>query len=88
VLEALRRQADRLDASTHANAPMAKVSATVVREASLSWLGRWRDEPAFEHTAIALVAIAEWVELLDELLVQLDEPVAEVVAASAVPWWR
>jgi uncharacterized membrane protein YccC len=88
VLEALRRQADRLDASTHANGPMAKVSATAVREVSLSWLGRWRDEPDFEHRAIALVAVAEWVELLDELLVQLDEPVAEVVAASAVPWWR
>ena len=29
-----------------------------------------------------------WVEVLDELLVRLDEPVAEVVAAAAVPWWR
>jgi len=26
--------------------------------------------------------------VLDELLVRLDEPVAEVVAAAAVPWWR
>jgi hypothetical protein len=37
---------------------------------------------------MAVIAAAEWVEVLDELLVRLDEPVAEVVAAAAVPWWR
>jgi hypothetical protein len=63
-------------------------STTVLREVSVSVLGRWRDEPDFEHSAIALIAAAEWVEVLDELLVKLDEPVAEVVAAAAVPWWR
>jgi hypothetical protein len=88
LLEALRRQADRLDASTHTNAPMAVVSAAVLREVSLNCLGRWRDEPDFEHSAIALIAVAEWVEVLDEQLIQLREPVSDVVDAAAIPWWR
>jgi uncharacterized membrane protein YccC len=88
LLEALRRQADRLDGGADADAPMPVVSANVLREVSLTYLGRWRDAPEFEHSAMAVIAAAEWVEVLDELLVRLDEPVAEVVAAAAVPWWR
>jgi uncharacterized membrane protein YccC len=88
LLVALRRQADRLDGGSHANAPMAGVSAAVLREVSLSCLVRWREGPEFEHPAIALVAVAEWLKVLDDLLVRLDEPVAEVVAAAAIPWWR
>jgi uncharacterized membrane protein YccC len=88
LLETLHCQADRLDTTIHTNAPVAAVSPTVLREVSLRCLGRWRDEPDFERSAIALVAVAEWVEVLDKLLARLHEPVSDVVAASAVPWWR
>jgi hypothetical protein len=67
---------------------MAGVSAVVLREVSLNCLVRWRDEPEFECSAIAVIATAEWVQTLDDLLVRLEQPVAEVVAAAAVPWWR
>jgi uncharacterized membrane protein YccC len=88
LLETLHCQADRLDTTIHTNAPVAAVSPTVLREVSLRCLGGWRDEPDFERSAIALVAVAEWVEVLDKLLARLHEPVSDVVAASAVPWWR
>ena len=54
---------------------MSAVSAKVLRELSVSCLDRWRKQPDFGYPGMALVAVAEWLKVLDDLLVRLDEPV-------------
>ena len=64
------------------------VSPETVREAALSSLRRWRQDPEAGRAAIAVVEAGEWVEHLSALAVALEKPVAEVVAAARVPWWQ
>ena len=64
------------------------VSPETVREAVLSSLRRWRQDPEAGRAAIAVVMAGEWVEHLSALAVALKKPVAEVVAAARVPWWQ
>ena len=64
------------------------VSPETVREAALSSLRRWRQDPEAGRAAIAVVVAGEWVEHLSALAVALEKPVAEVVAAARVPWWQ
>jgi uncharacterized membrane protein YccC len=90
------RLADKLDSSA-ANAAHATdrqvgispaVSPEMVRAAALSSLRRWRQDPEAGRSAIAVVVAGEWVEHLGALAVALEKPVAEVVVATRVPWWR
>jgi uncharacterized membrane protein YccC len=64
------------------------VSPEAVREAALSSLRRWRQDPEAGRAAIAVVVAGEWVEHLSALAVALEKPVAEVVAAARLPWWQ
>ena len=64
------------------------VSPETVREAALSSLRRWRQDPEAGRAAIAVVVAGEWVEHLSALAVALEKPIAEVVTAARVPWWQ
>ncbi len=64
------------------------VSPETVREAALSSLRRWRQDPESGRAAIAVVVAGEWVEQLGALAVALEKPVAEVIAAARLPWWQ
>jgi uncharacterized membrane protein YccC len=64
------------------------VSPEMVREAALSSLWHWRQDPKAGRAAIAVVVAGEWVEHLGALAVALEKPVAEVIAAARVPWWQ
>jgi uncharacterized membrane protein YccC len=64
------------------------VSPETVREAALSSLRRWRQDPEAGRAAIAVVVAGEWVEHLSALAVALEKPITEVVAAARLPWWQ
>ncbi|MGH2516366.1 MAG: FUSC family protein, partial [Ktedonobacterales bacterium] len=64
------------------------VDAAALRGTALVYLRRWKDNPAEGRAAIATVVTGEWIQRLATLSVNLEEPVAHVVEAARVPWWR
>jgi uncharacterized membrane protein YccC len=88
VLEDFLRLADRLSNIRSASRPLDRVSDKGLRDASLTCLRLWRDDPAYGRSAIAVVSAAEWLGQLGELAADLEEPIAAAVEAARVPWWR
>jgi uncharacterized membrane protein YccC len=79
--------ADRLGAPSAAG-PQERVAEDVLREAALTCLRRWKEDPAGDRAAIAVVVAGEWLQQLGALATDLEEPVAAAVEAARVPWWR
>jgi uncharacterized membrane protein YccC len=78
---------DGRDGRPGAGAP-GRVSGTALDDIALTSLGRWRDDPAVERSAVAVVAATEWVQLLDAFAARLEAPVSAAAAAASSPWWR
>ena len=88
MLAGLVRLADQLDRRTSALLSGAGVSDEALREAALSSLERWRDNPAEGESAVAAVIAGEWIQQLGELASELEDPVSRAVEGARVPWWR
>ena len=88
MLAGLVRLADQLDRRTSALLSGAGVSDEALREAALSSLERWRDNPAEGESAVAAVIAGEWIQQLGELASELEAPVSRAVEGARVPWWR
>lgn len=60
-----------------------------LRQAALDCLAAWRGEDWRRGSAaIAVAWTREWLEQLDTLVRDLQEPAAGVAAGAAAPWWR
>jgi uncharacterized membrane protein YccC len=94
LVGAFARLAEALDrgASGDGNGePVAAADAVtdaVVRATVLEYLRRWKDNPAAGQEAIAAVTAGEWIRNLAALAADQEQPVAKVVEAAQVPWWR
>jgi uncharacterized membrane protein YccC len=88
MLASFLRLADRLDDTTSALVSGARVSDAALREAALSCLRYWRDDPTRGRSALAAVIAGEWIQQLGELAIDLEAPVAQVVEGNRVPWWH
>jgi uncharacterized membrane protein YccC len=88
MLAGFLRLADQLEGTTSALLSGASVSDDALREAALSCLRRWRDDPAGGRSAMAVVMAGEWIQQLGELTATLDTPVTRAVEAGRAPWWR
>jgi uncharacterized membrane protein YccC len=88
MLASFLRLADRLEDTRSALLSGAGVSDDALREAALSGLRRWRDEPAEGRSAVAAVIASEWIQQLGELAADLEGPVAKAGEGARVPWWR
>jgi uncharacterized membrane protein YccC len=77
--------------STHrlrvAGPPDASAKLGSAALASLSEPGLARSPEAL-RSAIAVVAVADWLQQLETLLRDLEAPVAATLAVNSVPWWR
>jgi uncharacterized membrane protein YccC len=85
VVSSLRALADRL--ASRVEVPLQRASNTELRAAEMECLGRWGGDPTRGKgpAAIAVVAAADWVRRLDNLVADLAEPVADVARASRAP---
>jgi hypothetical protein len=88
VLASLSRLADRLDEAGGGDEPAAERADGRLRQAALTCLTRWREDPSAGRSAIAVAAAGEWVLLLRSLCADLQVPVTEAARAARVPWWR
>ena len=88
MLAGFLRLADRLDGTTSPLLSGTSVSPDAMRQAALSGLRRWRDDPAAGRSAMAEVIAGEWLQQLGELAADLEAPVAKAVEGARVPWWR
>jgi uncharacterized membrane protein YccC len=88
MLAGLVRLADQLDRRSSALLSGTGVSNGALREAALSSLERWRDNPAEGESAVAAVIAGEWIQQLGELTSELEDPVTRAVDGARVPWWR
>jgi uncharacterized membrane protein YccC len=79
---------DQLDRATTGQAPGPEVNETVLRAAMLDSLRRWKNDPAAEPAAVAVVAAGEWIQNLAALLAAQEPVVDKVIAAARIPWWR
>jgi uncharacterized membrane protein YccC len=82
------RLADRLRRAISASGPQERVSGPILREAALTCLRRWQEDPARGQAALAVVRAGEWIQFLDALAADLEEPVTAVVEATQEAWWR
>jgi uncharacterized membrane protein YccC len=80
--------ADRLDGATSAARPLEPVSVDPLRDAALTCLRRWEQDPAGLQAAMAVVVAGEWIQQLSAIAADLVEPVDRAVEASRVAWWR
>jgi uncharacterized membrane protein YccC len=88
LLASLSRLADRLDAADGGDGPAPHRAGERLRQAALTCLARWREDPSTGRSAIAVAAAGEWVQLLRSLGADLEGPVTEAARAARVPWWR
>jgi hypothetical protein len=88
MLAGFLRLADRLAGAPTVLLSGARVSDQALRDDALSWLRRWRDDPASRRSALAAVIAGEWLQQLGELTADLEAPVDAAVVAGRVPWWR
>jgi uncharacterized membrane protein YccC len=60
-----------------------------LRQATLGCLGAWGGESLQRgKAAIAVAWTREWLEQLDTLVCDLEDPAAQVAASAGAPWWR
>lgn len=60
-----------------------------LRQIALDCLAAWDGEPPERgRVAIAVAWTREWIEQLDTLVHDLEEPAAQVAASASAPWWR
>ncbi len=64
------------------------VSAAALQAAALDWLRRWKDDPAAEQGAVAVVAACKWMRSLAGLAASQEPAAAKVIVAAGTPWWR
>jgi uncharacterized membrane protein YccC len=88
MVDAYNRLADRLDSETSTADPVENISGDVLREAALTCLRRWKDDPKQGRAAVAVVVAGEWVEELGAEAGDLEEPVTAAVKAAHLSWWR
>ena len=88
MLASFLQLADRLDGTTSPLLSGTSASDDALRQAALSGLLRWRDDPAAGRSALAAVIAGEWIQQLGELAADLEAPVAKAAEGARVPWWR
>lgn len=60
-----------------------------LRNAAIECLTAWKgDSPERGKAAIAVAWTREWIEQLDDLMRELDEPAAQVATSAGAPWWK
>jgi hypothetical protein len=60
-----------------------------LRQAALAALEAWRGEPSERgKAAIGLAWAREWLEQLDTLVRDLEDPATKVAANAVAPWWQ
>jgi uncharacterized membrane protein YccC len=65
------------------------LSSAELRRAALECLAGWRGESSQRgKAALGVVWTRDWLEQLDTLVRDLEEPAANVAASAAAPWWR
>jgi hypothetical protein len=65
-----------------------QVNAAVLQAAMLDALHRWKDDPAAEQAAVAIVTAGLWIRDLAGLATHQEAAVVKVVEAAQLPWWR
>jgi uncharacterized membrane protein YccC len=88
VLASLSRLADWLDEADGGGEAPAEPEDDRLRQAALTCLTRWREDPSAGRSAIAVAAAGEWVRVLRSMCADLEGPVREAARAAQVPWWR
>lgn len=84
----LAQLADRLENEETPPPPATSWVDDHLRNAILSCLRGWREDPRQGRAAIAVFSISEQIRRLRALSVDLEEPVAKAGRAARVPWWR
>jgi uncharacterized membrane protein YccC len=80
---------DRLDQTDATEQVCAQpVDDTVLRATTLAALRAWKDDPAAEQAAVAIVAAGSWARNLATLAAEQEAAVIKVVEAARAPWWR
>ena len=65
-----------------------QVNDAVLQAAILDALRRWKEDPAAEQAAVAIVAAGLWIRDLAALAGDQEEAVVTVVEAARIPWWQ
>ena len=68
--------------------PRQQVDDAVVHSAMLDALRNWKEDPAAEQAAVAIVAAGSWALNLVALATDQEAAVIKVVEAAQLPWWR
>jgi uncharacterized membrane protein YccC len=89
LTHAFAQLGDKLDQADAAGQPGGRaVDDIVLRTAMLDALRAWKDDPAAEQAAVAIVAAGSWTRNLAALAAEQEAPVIKVVEAARVAWWR
>jgi uncharacterized membrane protein YccC len=82
----LGNQLDQVDSTGQPTAQ--PENDAVVHTAMLDALRRWKEDPAAEQAAVAIVAAGSWARNLATLAADQEAAVIKVVEAAQAPWWR
>ena len=82
---------ERLGASLRTMQPIGahgRVAGEDLHRAVLRLLQHARADRGDNHALIAMITLAEWIQLLSRMALTLEQPVTATIETARIPWWR